>query len=858
MRAAPPGRRRPPRRARGGAARAGPGGRGGSFRPEARLAGIGRARAVAPRRGGRRRRTTSLGRRPRRPHRAAERSAGRRGRDVRGVRPRDHRVAAGVGAAVRDRRGARPRPPARGAVPDAREPRRAPQPGDRGADGPARRGAAAGSARAGGRAPLPRVRRRRGPRRAQRALRHGVPGQRDDARHRTARLGDGRRHRGARPPPARAAAGEPGGALLPVRDRGAAVPPCVARRRGDGRDPALPDRDGAGARRADGRRPRRSGGHAPAPRAPQAQPRLRRAAGAGGLPLPRRARPGAVRRAGARPPGPPSLVLPVGAAAAGRRGSAGRARAGRVADHRVRGGGGARGAAAHPCATPSGEQQSRAARPLRLPSPPRRLGRLLDAADGARPADEPPPGSARGAGAAERRVGDARRRAAEAAREAEAARTRSALRGRRTAARPHRRAGAGRRRGAPDGGAPAAAGLPRRGRTRGLGREGAGRVRAAVGWDERPRMAGGPRRRRAGRADAGAGGRRRPARARAVPPPAAAGAGRRAAGTLSRVDGPRTETIDRAAWPARLDELLRHATHVHLLSPDGDLHARRTKKGRWLLSRGRPSSAVPPAPAHDRARQHPLADGHPLFRATRISRDKQRQVQHYVELLRPLPLWERDRIRVVDAGCGKAYMSLALVAYAREVETRVELLGVDVNPAVVETVRGIASRLGYDEASFAVSTIADVETETPVDLLVSLHACDTATDEAIAAGVRLGAEAIVVAPCCHHELADQLSSRAKDALLRHGLLRGRQADLVTDALRAAALEMCGFRVDVIEFVAAEHTAKNVMLRAVRAPSAARARRAAAEYVELRDRFGVAPTIERLLALPVTAGAASPF
>ena len=132
---------------------------------------------------------------------------------------------------------------------------------------------------------------------------------------------------------------------------------------------------------------------------------------------------------------------------------------------------------------------------------------------------------------------------------------------------------------------------------------------------------------------------------------------------------------------------------------------------------------------------------------------------------------------------------------------------------------------------------------------MSLHACDTATDEAIAAGVRLGADAIVLAPCCHHELAAQIAAREKDGLLRHGLLLGRQADLVTDALRAAALEIAGYRVEVMEFVSAEHTAKNVMLRAERAPSQPRAARAAAEFVELRDRFGVSPAIERLLPLP---------
>ena len=318
------------------------------------------------------------------------------------------------------------------------------------------------------------------------------------------------------------------------------------------------------------------------------------------------------------------------------------------------------------------------------------------------------------------------------------------------------------------------------------------------------------------------------------------------------VDGPRTETVSREKWPARLDALLDAARNVHLLAPDGDIHARRTKKGRWLVSRGKPSSDAVATVEHDRARVHALPADHPLFKATKIGRDKERQVQHYIELLRTLPVWERERIRVVDAGCGKAYMSLALVAYGREVGTRVELVGLDANPEVIETVQAIAEGLGYDEARFETTTIEAYESAEPIDLLVSLHACDTATDEAIAAGVRLGAEAIVVAPCCHHELAAQISQQDKNALLRHGLLLGRQADLVTDALRAAALETLGYRVEVMEFISAEHTAKNVMLRAQRAPSAARAARAAAEYAELRDAWGVDPAIGRLLPVSTRA------
>ncbi|HZO34186.1 MAG TPA: SAM-dependent methyltransferase [Gaiellaceae bacterium] len=317
------------------------------------------------------------------------------------------------------------------------------------------------------------------------------------------------------------------------------------------------------------------------------------------------------------------------------------------------------------------------------------------------------------------------------------------------------------------------------------------------------------------------------------------------------VDGVRTETVPLDRWPDRLDALLDDARHVHLHAPGGDIHARRTRRGRWLVSHGRPSSAGGVETRHDREKQHPLPATHPLFATTHSSPAKRRQVQHYVELVRVLPLWQRDRVRVLDAGCGKAYLSLALVAYGRETGTAVDLVGLDVNPAVVATVREIANGLGYDEARFEATSIAEYESDEPVDLLVSLHACDTATDEAIAAGVRLQAEAVVVAPCCHHELAAQIAARETDALLRHGLLLGRQADLVTDALRAAALESVGYRVDVIEFVSAEHTAKNLLLRAVRSPSPGREQRALEQYRELRDRYGVDPAIGRLLGGPLT-------
>jgi SAM-dependent methyltransferase len=332
-----------------------------------------------------------------------------------------------------------------------------------------------------------------------------------------------------------------------------------------------------------------------------------------------------------------------------------------------------------------------------------------------------------------------------------------------------------------------------------------------------------------------------------------------------------TSTVRAADWPARAQELLENASRVHLLAVDGDWHARRGKRGRWLVSRGKRSAPVPEElPPHDRARRHPLAPEDPdalrllvatgLFspegRLRKQQAAKFRQVQHYLELLKPLPVWRKgSSVRVVDAGCGKAYMSLGLAAWARAQGFEVELVGVDANPEVISTVAAIADELGYS-ASFEAISIwnygRDHEGE-GADLLVSLHACDTATDESLAAGVVLGADAIVLAPCCHHELDSQLDAREEwtAPMLRHGVLRGRFADLLTDSLRALVLEAFGYRAEVIEFVAAEHTAKNVMIRAVRRPPGRAAERACAEgldaYDRLAARWGVEPTVRRLLA-----------
>jgi hypothetical protein len=230
-------------------------------------------------------------------------------------------------------------------------------------------------------------------------------------------------------------------------------------------------------------------------------------------------------------------------------------------------------------------------------------------------------------------------------------------------------------------------------------------------------------------------------------------------------------------------------------------------------------------------------------------RAKFRQVNRFVELVQDvvdeLP---EGPLRVVDFGSGRAYLAFALHDLLTRVHGReVEILGLDVKPDVVAECESLARRLGADGLRFEVGDIAEADL-TGVDLVVSLHACDTATDFALERAIRAGAHVILAVPCCQHELLGQLASDELRPLLRHGTLKERFAAEVTDAARARLLELAGYDVQVVEFVPLEHTPKNVLLRAAKTTRPARDRnRLAAEYREFADALGIEPTLERILA-----------
>ncbi len=268
----------------------------------------------------------------------------------------------------------------------------------------------------------------------------------------------------------------------------------------------------------------------------------------------------------------------------------------------------------------------------------------------------------------------------------------------------------------------------------------------------------------------------------------------------------------------------------------------------------RPPTAKPAGLHHDRRKRRLLEEGKPVpflvelgvmtpdgkVRAQQFG--KFRQVNRFLELVDDvLP---RRPLRIVDFGSGKSYLTFALYhLLAIERGLDVEVVGLDLKEDVIERCRALAQRLDYTRLRFEVGDIALFDGE-PADVVVSLHACDTATDDALARAVAWEAEVILAVPCCQHELNGQLQIDGLAPLLGHGILRERFAALATDAARAQLLEAVGYRTQVVEFVDLEHTAKNVLIRAVRKGGADV--EALRRYRAFKEQLGIDPALERAL------------
>ncbi len=282
---------------------------------------------------------------------------------------------------------------------------------------------------------------------------------------------------------------------------------------------------------------------------------------------------------------------------------------------------------------------------------------------------------------------------------------------------------------------------------------------------------------------------------------------------------------------AQLRELIGAGfAHAHLLAAGEDLELRFTKKGKASLHQQVTAREAGAAQAHDREKQRLLTLDTPFLAALGVTTPagelvpamarKFKQINKFVEILdhalSASPLHGQAKMRVADFGSGKGYLTFAVHHHLRHTLGRdATVLGVELRPDLVQLCNKAAERLGLDGLHFEQGDVRERPAE-PLDIVIALHACDTATDHAIHLGIRSGAALIICSPCCHKQLRPQLKSPAVMApMLQHGIHLGQQAEMLTDSLRALLLEAHGYETQVFEFVSLEHTSKNKMILAVK-------------------------------------------
>jgi len=229
--------------------------------------------------------------------------------------------------------------------------------------------------------------------------------------------------------------------------------------------------------------------------------------------------------------------------------------------------------------------------------------------------------------------------------------------------------------------------------------------------------------------------------------------------------------------------------------------------------------------------------------------DKYRQINRFLEMVTDvLDYLPKDReLTIVDFGCGKSYLTFALYhLLAVEQGRPIQVIGLDLKADVIAFCSELANKLGFDRLRFLVGDIADYEELQAADMVVTLHACDTATDAALAKAVKWGASVIMSVPCCQHELFTQVSSPELSPILSQGLLKERFAALATDAARGALLETIGYKVQMLEFVDPEHTPKNLLIRAVRGADASLSVNKWKQYEQYRNFLHISPALEKLM------------
>jgi SAM-dependent methyltransferase len=290
-----------------------------------------------------------------------------------------------------------------------------------------------------------------------------------------------------------------------------------------------------------------------------------------------------------------------------------------------------------------------------------------------------------------------------------------------------------------------------------------------------------------------------------------------------------------------------------------DYHILLGKKGHFTLLKKAPSKASPEL-IHNRQKQYLLQEGEPIPFLVRLDvmnaegkvyaakKDKFRQINRFLEMIDDiLPHFELSHpLRIIDFGCGKAYLTFALYHFLRIMKGyQVRMTGIDLKRDVVQYCQALSQDLGYqDDLHFIRENIDHYQAKEEVDLVISLHACDTATDAALEKAIRWQAKVILSVPCCQHELMQQVHQDLLRPLLKHGILKERFAALATDAARAQLLEVLGYHAQILEFIEIEHTPKNLLIRAIKRSQPDEHRKLAWQtYLNFKKILHIYPSLE---------------
>ncbi|ARU61946.1 SAM-dependent methyltransferase [Tumebacillus avium] len=297
-----------------------------------------------------------------------------------------------------------------------------------------------------------------------------------------------------------------------------------------------------------------------------------------------------------------------------------------------------------------------------------------------------------------------------------------------------------------------------------------------------------------------------------------------------------------------------------LHSTEADHQVLISKKGSVTILHQKPTKAAVEL-SHNRKKKYLLEEGKPVpflielgvmnkeGKVLAKKYDKFKQINRFLEMLDDVvPYLQKDRtLNIIDFGCGKSYLTFALYHYLKEEQGfELNVIGLDLKQDVISHCNALAVSLNYNNLKFLHGDINQYNELDQVDMVVTLHACDTATDAALEKAVRWGADVILSVPCCQHELNTQIENNTLTTMLQHGLIKERFAALATDSVRAQILDLVGYKTQLLEFIDLEHTPKNILIRAVKHDGKADLQKIADSYLEFKRFLNINPYLEVVL------------